>query len=232
MRLTQAQQTISGVALLLLWCVGLLAYRSYLTPHTFVGGDKSTQGMVWNLFLAVVPLFWSFAFEAVSARRRPAWAAVFFFLWLLFLPNAPYLFTDVIHLHSSLYVPLWYSLAVFMSCAGTGTLLGYLSLLQVQTVVEQKFGKKTGWAVAAGSLMLCGFGIYLGRSLHWNSWDVFVHPASLFRTVAEHVAHPGTQPNPCAVTLVFGMGLIAGYIGLRVFSASLSPNAQAGARYS
>ena len=222
MRLTQAQQTISGIALLLLWCVGLLAYRSYLTPQAFVGGDKFTRGMLWNLFLAVVPLLWSLAFQAASARNRPASAASFFCLWLLFLPNAPYLFTDLIHLHSSPNVPLWYVLAVLMSCAGTGTLLGYLSLSQVHKVVEQKHGKKMGWTVAAGSLLLCGFGIYLGRSLHWNSWDVFVHPRQLLSTLAGQVIHPGGQPNPIAVTLVFGVGLMVGYIALRVLSASLS----------
>ena len=210
------------IVLLLFWCVGLLAYRSYLTPQAFVGGDKSTRGMLWNLFLAVVPLLWSLAFQAASARNRPALAASFFCLWLLFLPNAPYLFTDLIHLHSSPHVPLWYVLAVLMSCAGTGTLLGYLSLNDVQKVIEQKYGTKMGWAVAAGSLLLCGFGIYLGRCLHWSSWDVFIHPISLLRTIAEQAIHPGAQPNPIAVTLVFGLGLTVGYIALRVLSASLS----------
>lgn len=218
MVLPMAKHRLVGVTVLLVWCVGLLTYRSYLTTHSFTGGDKSSLGMVWNLFLAVVPLLWGVAYEAADARKCPALAAVFFLLWLLFLPNAPYLFTDLIHLHSSPDVPLWYLLATLMSCAGTGTLIGYLSLLHVQTIIEQKYGRKIGWVVAGGALMLCGFGIYLGRCLHWNSWDIFVHPFQLIRTVSGQVINPSAQPNPLAVTLVFGIGLIIGYVGVRVFS--------------
>ena len=218
----KAKQRLVGVAMLLLWCVGLLTYRSYLTFHSFVNDDKSSLGLVWNLFLAVVPLLWSLAFQSANARKQPTWAAVFFFLWLLFLPNAPYLFTDLIHLHSSPYVPLWYLLAVLMSCAGTGTMIGYLSLIYVHAIIEQKYGQKIGWAVAVGSLLLCGFGIYLGRCLHWNSWDVFVHPFSLIRTIGGQFINPGTQPNPFAVTLVFGVGLIIGYVVFRIFCTSLN----------
>ncbi len=208
------------MAVMLLWCVGLVACRSRLTLHSSIADDKSNLGMLWNLFLAVVPLFWSLAFRAASIRKRPIAAAVFFSLWLLFLPNAPYLLTDLIHLHPSPVVPLWYLLAVLMSCAGAGTILGYLSLIHVQAVIEQKYGKKTGWAVAVCSLLLCGFGIYLGRCLHWNSWDVFTHPAQMLGTIVRQFISPGSQPHPLAVTLVFGVGLLVGYLVLRVFPAS------------
>jgi len=207
--------------MLLLWCVGLLTYRSYLTFHSSVVDDKSSLAFVWNLFLAVIPLLCSIAFRSANARKRPVLSAAFFFLWLLFLPNAPYIITDLIHLHSSPYVPLWYLLAVLMSCAGTGTLIGYLSLISIHTIIEQKYGQIQGWAVAAISLMLCGFGIYLGRCLHWNSWDVFVHPFQLVRTIGRQLINPSAQPNPFAVTLVFGVGLIIGYIALRSFSTDL-----------
>ena len=219
---SKAIQRLVGVTILLLWCVGLLSYRSYLTVHSFLSGDKSSLGLVWNLFLAVVPLLWSLAFQSAYAQKRPALATAFFLLWLLFLPNAPYLFTDLIHLHSSPQVPLWYLLAVLMSCAGTGTMIGYLSLIYVHTIIEQKYGQKVGWAVAGGSLILCGFGIYLGRCLHWNSWDIFVHPFQLIRTMGGQFVNPGAQPNPLAVTLVFGIGLIIGYVVFRIFSTSLS----------
>ena len=212
--------------MLLLWCVGLLTYRSYLMFHSDLEGDKSSLGMVWNLFLAVVPLVWSLAFQSANTCKRPALAVVFFFLWLLFLPNAPYLITDLIHLHPSPYVPFWYLLAVLVSCAGTGTIIGYLSLIYVHTIIEQRYGQKFGWLVAAGSLILCGFGIYLGRCLHWNSWDVFIHPIQLLRTVSRQFVNPGSQPNPLAVTLVFGIGLIIGYLALRVISISLHPSAE------
>ena len=204
---------------MLLWCLLLLAYRSHLAVHSYgESGEKSSRGLVWNLFLAVIPLLWSAAFQAATARKRPLLAAIFFFLWLLFLPNAPYLLTDVLHLKPGADVPLWYLLAVLLSCAGTGTMLGYFSLLTVHAVVEGKYGRRAGWTVAAGSLLLCGFGIYLGRFLRQNSWDVFVHPLRLLRAIAVH-SNPASQPHPVVVTMVFGIGLLVGYLVLRVFSA-------------
>ena len=87
-------------------------------------------------------------------------------------------------------------------------------------MVQQSYGKQAGWVVAASSLLLCGFGIYLGRFLRENSWDVFVHPLLLFQTIAARFDDPGSQPHPIVVTLVFGIGLIIGYLVLRVFSPS------------
>jgi uncharacterized membrane protein len=142
-------------------------------------------------------------------------AGVFFSLWLLFLPNAPYILTDLIHLvplASQPDVPLWLLLAMLLSCAGTGTLLGYLSLMQIHSAVEQNFGRTAGWSVAIGSLTLCGFGIYIGRFLRWNSWDAFANPISLLKSVAGQFIDAGPHPHPAGVTLVFGMGLLIGYL--------------------
>lgn len=214
---------------LLLWCVGLLTYLGYLISHASVNfRDKSAFGMLWNLFLAVVPWLWSSAFDWANVRKSPALAGLFFFLWLLFLPNAPYLITDLLHLKPSHAVPLWYLLATLVSCAGAGTLLGYLSLSQVQSVITQTWSKTAGWAVAAGSLLLSGFGIYLGRYLHWNSWDVFVHPTQMVRDIhgqfrggqflGVQFPHPGSHPPAVAVTLVYGIGLLVGYLVWHAFS--------------
>lgn len=219
MMLSRTNQSRAIIAGMLLWCGILLAYRSHLAVHSYgESGEKSTQGLVWNLFLAVVPLLWSTAFQWANARKQPILAGVFFVLWLLFLPNAPYLLTDVLHLKPGSDVPLWYLLAVLLSCAGTGTMLGYISLFPVHAIVEQRCGKRAGWAVAGGSLLLCGFGIYLGRFLRRNSWDFFIHPVSLLRVIAEKISDPASQPHPVIVTLVFGIGLIIGYLALRVFS--------------
>lgn len=205
---------------MLLWCFLLLAYRSHLATHSYgENGEKSSRGLVWNLFLAVVPLLWSAAFQAATVRRRPVLAGVFFFLWLLFLPNAPYLLTDVLHLKPGADVPLWYLLATLLSCAGTGVLLGYFSLLTVHAMVEKKYGRRAGWTVAVCSLLLCGFGIDLGRFLRLNSWDIFVHPLRLLRAITGQFSHSGSQP--LLVTLVFGGGLLIGYFVLRVFSTPI-----------
>ena len=68
--------------------------------RTVLIGQFRQLYLVWNLFLAWVPLF--FALTAVClAHTRPQRRWWFFSAaaaWLLFLPNAPYIFTDLVHL--------------------------------------------------------------------------------------------------------------------------------------
>jgi uncharacterized membrane protein len=70
--------------------------------------------------------------------------------------------------------------------------------------------------VAAGSLLLSGFGIYLGRFLRRNSWDPFTDPAGLFLDISDRLLNPTSYPRTYAVTLIFGLGLLLGYVALRV----------------
>ena len=169
-RFSPATARLLVVAALLGWSISLVLFRLYL------GRDGLGTGLLWNLFLAALPLLWSSAFQSAVARKRWVWASVAFVLWILFLPNAPYLLTDLIHLRPKPGVPQWYILAMLLSCAATGTLIGYISLLDVHAAIERRFGFTAGWLLALSSLMLCGFGIYLGRFLRWNSWDALTRP--------------------------------------------------------
>lgn len=178
--------------------------------------------MLWNLFLASVPLIWSAAFRSALERKHAFLAGTYFFLWLIFFPNAPYLLTDLIHLGERPNTPLWYLMAVLLFCAGTGTLLGYLSLLDIHTAIQRRWGKTIGWSVVTASLMLCGFGIYVGRFLRWNSWDALTNPLELLKSMAGQFIDAGPFPHPIPVTLIFGIGLIIGYIAMRVLAISPS----------
>lgn len=210
------KQRFYAVTLLVLWCVTLTTLSNSLagTPWAF--------GLLWNLFLALVPTFWSAVFQAASARNLRCLACFSFGIWLLFLPNAPYLLTDLIHLGYRTSVPLWCRLAMLLSFAGTGTVLGYLSLINVQEVIEARFGKFAGWCLAVGALMASGYGIYLGRFLRWNSWDALTMPRTFIKTVLDQFIDPGPYPHPIPVTLVFGIGLIIGYLALRVLAVPAS----------
>lgn len=212
MKFSIENQRLAIIGLLLAWCSLLQAYCFYLSR------DALAVGLLWNLFLAALPLLWGSAFRTAVRGRHQAIALFFFGLWLLFLPNAPYILTDLIHLGPRPNMPVWYFLAMLLSCAGTGTLLGYLSLLDVHQIVEQKFGKIAGWAVADGALLLCGFGIYLGRFLRWNSWDLLTNPTLLLRGMVVQFFDSGPFPHPLPVTLIFGVGLILGYAAIRVLT--------------
>jgi uncharacterized membrane protein len=119
--------------------------------------------LVWNLILAWSPLFFSGAAALVYLwRGHKSFAFIgCAILWLLFLPNAPYIVTDFVHLRPRPPVPLWLDIFLIMSFAGTGLLLGFVSLNIMHRIAAHAYGWRTGWAFTAGALALCGFGLYL-----------------------------------------------------------------------
>ena len=139
--------------------------------------------LVWNLFLAWLP----FVFAVLAYRfARHYWLVLpFGFLWLLFLPNAPYMITDLLHLQPLPQVPLWYDVIMIFTFALTGLLLGFLSLYLMQTLVVRRFGPTVGWLFVFATLGLSGLGVYIGRFLRWNSWDLFTDPFYLM----QHLIH-------------------------------------------
>lgn len=213
---TIQQKRLGLVSALLWWCILLVSVRMQRT------GNFYFMFLWWNLFLALVPLLASSALQSLNPRRRPVASMVVFGVWLLFLPNAFYIVTDLVHLAHRPPVPLWYDLALIMSCAGTGLLLGYLSLADVHGSVERWYGRPAGWVVAIGSLCLSGFGLYLGRFLRWNSWEAFSNPFGLVMDIVGRLTNPQTLVLTVGVTGVFGVGLILGYAALRVLTESLA----------
>ena len=104
-------------------------------------GDSFYQFLVWNLFLAWVPLICAAAAFARARRGIDAVVIALLLLWLLFFPNAPYMLTDFIHVGESPSVPLWYDALMLSSFAWTALLLGFASLYLVQIVV-----RRCGWS--------------------------------------------------------------------------------------
>ena len=140
--------------------------------------------LVWNLFLAWLPLV--FALLACWALQRyPSRRWKFFTLagaWLLFFPNAPYICTDLIHLPNSYYFKhYWIDLVLVLLCALTGLVLGFVSLYLMQSVVARRFGAAASWLFVAVTVTLGSFGIYLGRFLRLNSWDLFLRPDKVYQ---------------------------------------------------
>ncbi|MBV8518561.1 MAG: DUF1361 domain-containing protein [Acidobacteria bacterium] len=196
-------------AALLVWSLALLGVRM-IYSHSFW-----FLFLIWNLFLAVIPYVAAVAFERT---RRVVLQACAFVVWILFLPNAPYLVTDFIHLRPHAAIPLWYDVLLLMSCAGTGLLLGYASVLLVQNVIARKHGARAGWCVAVVALVLSAYGIYLGRFLRFNSWEALTDPLPLFADIAHQLTNPLSHPKTFAVTLLFGVTLTLGYFALHAFA--------------
>ena len=192
--------------------VARVAYTGYF--HYFF--------MLWNLFLAWIPLCFAFAARiAYDARRTwlryPAFLLCAFF-WLLFFPNALYVATDLIHLQPMPHLPLWYDAIMFVAFAWAGLCLGFVSLYVMQELVARSSGWGAGWLFALASLCLSGFGVYLGRFLDWNSWDLLTRPEGLLADIWARVRHPLAYSHTYAVSLLFTAFFISAYVVLFAFS--------------
>jgi uncharacterized membrane protein len=194
-------------------CLGaLLARWAY-------GEAGAFDFLPWNLFLAWVPvvaavLVYDAARRGTSLLRLLPLAAI----WLLFLPNAPYLLTDFVHLGSRDDAPLWFDIVLFASFAWTGMLLGFLSIFVMQGVVRRAFGPVWGWMLVGTSLAASSFGIYLGRSLRWNSWDFVVRPGALLEDIWARITDPLAYPRGVGMTLALTAVLWMGYLTLYAFA--------------
>lgn len=201
---------------LLGWCAVLLLGR-FVRAQSF-----ELAFMAWNLVLAAIPAIAAgFFARAAEKRAHVAIHAMWFALWLAFLPNAPYLLTDFQHLNHSPGIPRWYDIALFSACAGTGLLLGYTSLADVQAVISRRFSIRLGWVLAGAALFLSGFGIYLGRFLRWNSWDVLTKPVKITFDTARWLSNPQPLAEATGMTLIYGTTLLLGYIALRTLQPGI-----------
>ena len=158
----------------------------------------------WNLFLAWIPFLLARRIYGLRADRSPRFGllAVFALAWFFFFPNAPYIVTDLVHLKTRAPVPKWFDLLLMVSFAWTGLCLGYLSLYLMHEVVRSWLGRRWGWRFVVAMLALSSFGIYLGRFLRWNSWDVLARPLGLASDLVQRVGFANT-PELLAFSATF-----------------------------
>jgi uncharacterized membrane protein len=138
--------------------------------------------------------------------------------WLLFLPNAPYVLTDFVHLGER--HRLFDSL-ILASFAFTSLALGFASLLLVQLVVTRASGAMLGWLTVFGALFAASVGIYLGRVLRLNSWDVVHRPGLLWEIMTSRLADPFGSRYPIGFVLALCGFLTLAYLGVYGFTALL-----------
>jgi uncharacterized membrane protein len=145
--------------------------------------------LVWNLFLAYVPYAISKQISVQSIETK--WKFLLYtFVWLLFVPNAFYIITDLFHLDMNEDVPLWYDLALLLSFAWSGLFFGILSIRQMEKQFEKSFNKKFDLLFIVPVMALNGFGVYVGRYLRFNSWDVLTNPLQLINDIFYLFIHP------------------------------------------
>ncbi|MEO5572728.1 MAG: DUF1361 domain-containing protein [Bacteroidia bacterium] len=169
--------------------------------------------LIWNLFLAWVPLFFVLILRKnESIHKSTVRSSVLLVAWLLFFPNAPYILTDLVHLLNRQHIPLWFDLIMILSFAWTGLLTGFVSLIEIQNFFTEKFGKSISWMLTIAALVLGSFGVYLGRFGGFNSWDVIANPFELSHDILIMLIHPYKHTQMYGMTFLFSCFLILTYL--------------------
>lgn len=170
----------------------------------------------WNLFLGILPIFFSGLLlrEKTFNYRSILWLG----LWLLFLPNAPYLLTDIFHFKERPPIPMWFDLMLVVSGAWNGILFCMISLFRVEKFLKTCTNTRLVNILMFLLLIPCGYGIYIGRYLRYNSWDIVTNPAGLIRTSTHHLHHPLQSLNVWMFTFVF-----AAFLGIIYFTIKKLP---------
>ena len=181
--------------------------------------SQQYRGLIWNLFLAWIPFVLAYIAYAFSWRRLWIYIAipVFAFLWLIFFPNAPYILTDLQYLHlNTTPVPLWFDIIMLVWFSWTGMLLGLISLYLMHEIVHRHFGRLPGWLLVLLVSGLSSGGIYIGRFMRWNSWDILQNPSELAMDILGLVVDPSLRLF--AFTTLFAIFFLFVYLTLYTFA--------------
>lgn len=212
--------------LIALALVGALALIFIAARYQWVG--RGMGFLLWNLFLAAVPVgaaWLSRRLATGASRSRLALAGVVAcaLVWLGFLPNAPYIATDLMHLRNSRPAFLWLDTLVVGTAALAGMLAGLLSLRWMhQVVLARVRAAWIGWAFVGAVSLAAGFGVYLGRFQRWNTWDILTRPGELLADAWSTLG----EVKVFAFVALFGLGLLIGYLVLTLLVGAVSPHGE------
>ena len=195
------KKTISIFHLLLAFClfIGLL-----IGIRSIYSGSFKYLFLAWNIFLASIPLLISASFK--SLHKRSGWKQTMLFAcWLIFFPNALYIVTDLLHLDQESNVPKWFDVLLLFSSSILGLAMAYLSLFRVENYLLQVFKPKQVEGIIMAILFFGSFGVYLGRFLRWNSWDIIRNPFGLLSSVIQRFIFPFSHTRTWGITILFAV---------------------------
>jgi uncharacterized membrane protein len=175
--------------------------------------------LFWNIFLAIIPFIISSFLLHYTEKNKLKQSLLIAggILWLLTLPNAPYIVTDLIHLGRNHNAPLLYDTFLIFSAAWVGMILFMYSLSHVEKILRYKYSEKITSLAIVAITFLTSFGMYLGRFMRFNSWDVFSDASLIFTNVSNIV----TKPNQYMDAYLFtGISFVFIYTSYRAWKYS------------
>ncbi|MFT3675914.1 MAG: DUF1361 domain-containing protein [Chitinophagaceae bacterium] len=176
-----------------------------MTVRVVITGQQSYLFLAWNLFLAFIPYCITRLCMLCPQYWERSWLRIVLAMtWLGFLPNSFYIITDLFHLDMNSAAPAWFDLLLLFSFAWNGVVLGILSIRQMEILGRLVWGALPVRLLLLTVMWLCAVGVYIGRYLRYNSWDVLCQPWQLAAEMLHRMIHAR------AYALMWGMtGLYA-----------------------
>lgn len=198
------------LALMSLFSFGLSMIRYAITD------SKMYVFLNWNLFLAFIPWMLSTSIIIYNYQHKKLLLTILLTSWLLFFPNSPYILTDLFHLKTHSAASVWFDWALILSFAWTGLMFGFCSLRDIEKILSLYINRKYIILFVIALLFVAGFGVYVGRFLRWNSWDVLRSPLGLGQDIFNRIIHPLHFARTWIITFLLGVLLTMMYFSPRV----------------
>jgi uncharacterized membrane protein len=170
--------------------------------------------MLWNLYLAVIPTVVALVIFRKPMRVGVAWLAGFA-VWLLFLPNAPYVLTDVMHLRRDLLTSPTrlhtYAVLLTYSAFFAVGLISYVVSLQLfRKFLHSTIPSRLVLPVLLSVHALSVVAVYIGRFMRVNSWDVVTAPHAVADALVR-IPRASSLAVFVVMFLVIGFGTFSTY---------------------
>lgn len=209
----------------------MLVYWGVCFVMIFKDNNLLYAMLSWNILLAVLPLYFIKKAERTIEKRKIAWSVLWLVLWLFFFPNSVYMITDFIHISNDKFlwfieggryasdsgvvynyeIIVWTKLFVIGLGFFVASLAGLESLYVFENMIRKKYSKVISYLAILVVAMLTGIGVYIGRFLRFNSWDVLANPIELFKQVI------AIDAFAVQFTIIFCVFVLISYIVYSVF---------------
>jgi uncharacterized membrane protein len=194
-----------------------------LFARIIVTGTGTFLFLPWNLFLGFLPyLISNWITRDISVIKNKVKLFLVLLVWLLFIPNSFYIITDLFHLVHIDTAPRWFDLLLIFSFAWNGILFGVISMNRVEFIVSLHTRKRYSFFFIILVMWLCAFGIYIGRFLRFNSWDVITDPFSLAAEILDMLLHPFQNGYAWGMTILYSIFMSFLYISVKKLGESFA----------
>jgi len=188
--------------------LGIQVLRSKLYGYRFY------RPFLVNIVLAWIPMALSVLAYIVFLRNdlNVTWTSLLLLgVWFFFFPNAIYLITEVHHFQIESDVPLWFDTIGILSIVTNGVMLGTYSLAIIHFFLRSQFTGGVSWAIIIGYVLLANVGVYIGRYLRFNSWDI-LKPHRLIAGIFREFRNRAQLRDLALYAILFSFFILTAYV--------------------